>query len=87
MQGWRQPDGSLWSLNQLVPVSAAWLGIDRDLLSARVEYVLDDKTGRTTRLMLGPIEGYTPDPGAVKLPQAPRRWQARRVDLDGLAPG
>jgi prophage tail gpP-like protein len=88
VQGWRQPDGSLWSLNQLMPVSAAWLGIDRDLLSARVEYVLDDKSGRTTRLMLGPIEGYTPDPGAVKLRKHHGRGKGGgAVDLDGLAPG
>jgi prophage tail gpP-like protein len=87
VQGWRQPDGSLWSLNQLVPVSTAWLGIDRDLLSARVEYVLDDKSGRTTRLMLGPVEGYTPDPGAVKLRKHHGGGKGGgAVDLNGLPP-
>ncbi|MBW4089892.1 MAG: hypothetical protein HIU82_02115 [Proteobacteria bacterium] len=65
--GWRQPDGTLWQPNQIVAVTSDWLGIDQDLLAAQVEYGLSDNEGSTTTLTVGPIEGYTPDPGEVRL--------------------
>ena len=65
--GWRQPDGTLWTVNQLVPVTSPALGVDQDLLIARVEFELSAQSGRTTKLTLGPVEGYTPDPGQVRL--------------------
>jgi prophage tail gpP-like protein len=67
VQGWRQVDGTLWAINQLVPVTSPWLQIDQDLLIAGTTFKLDDSGGRTTALRLGPIEGFTPDPGQVKL--------------------
>jgi prophage tail gpP-like protein len=87
VQGWRQPDGSLWTLNQLVPVTSSYLGVDMDLLAVEVEYRLDDRGGRVTRLMLGPIEGYTPDPGQVKFHKPKHGKGGHILDLNGLAPG
>jgi prophage tail gpP-like protein len=85
LAGWRQPNGSLWVLNQLVPVTSAYLGIDADMLVASVEYRLDAGTGRTTQLMLGPVEGYTPDPGEVKLKKHKHGKGGVAIDLHGLA--
>ena len=67
LAGFRQPDGSLWKVNQLVTVSSPLLGIDADLLVADVEFAQDSASGSVTALMLAPIEAYTPDPGSVKL--------------------
>lgn len=38
VQGWFQPDGNLWDVNQLVSVDAGFLGIRRKLIVNRVEY-------------------------------------------------
>jgi prophage tail gpP-like protein len=87
VQGWRQPDGSLWQLNQLVPVTSAFLGFDAlDLLVASVQYELSDHTGRVTKMVLGPIEGYTPDPGQVKLHKhkGGKKKGGAVLDLSGL---
>lgn len=67
VQGWRQADGSLWQVNQIVPVDSTYMGVDQDLLAAHVTYRLDDRQGRVTEIQLGPVEGYTPDPGQVKI--------------------
>ncbi len=67
VQGWRQPDGSLWTANQIVPVSSTLLGVDQDLLVAQVEFSLTAQAGSTTTMTLGPVEGYAPDPGQVRL--------------------
>ena len=65
--GWRQPDGTLWQINQLVSVTAPSLQIDQDLLIAGVTFSLDNNGGCLTTLQVGPVEGYTPSPGQVKL--------------------
>lgn len=67
LQGWRQPDGTLWRINQSLPVTSPSLGVDQDLLVGRVEYVLSPSEGEITRLRVAPIEAYTPDPGEVKI--------------------
>ena len=65
--GWRQPDGSLWRINQIVPVTSPMLALDRPLLVASVGYTLSSSEGRRTHMTLGPVEGYTPDPAQVRL--------------------
>lgn len=70
VQGWRQPDGSLWTPNQIVPVSSTLLGVDEDLLVAQVEFSLTAQAGSTTTLTVGPVAGYAPDPGQVRLYKA-----------------
>jgi prophage tail gpP-like protein len=65
--GWRQPDGRLWTVNEMIPVTSPSLGVDQDLLIAETKFFLDDHGGRRTELLLGPVEGYTPDPGQVRI--------------------
>jgi prophage tail gpP-like protein len=67
VQGWRQSDGTLWRVNTLCSVQAQYLLLDRELLIASVTYTLDDRGGRITKMVLGPVEGYTPDPAQVKV--------------------
>ncbi len=69
VQGWRDDAGALWQPNTLVPVKAPWLRLEQDLLVVSASYRLDAK-GRSTTLTLGPVAGYTPDPGQVKRRQA-----------------
>lgn len=68
VKGWQQPDGSLWTVNQVVPVHAkTYLKLDQDLLLVRVAYKMTGQDGATTELTLGPQDGWTPDPGEVKV--------------------
>ena len=68
VKGWQQPDGSLWTVNQVVPVHArTYLKLDQDLLLVRATYKMTPSDGATTELMLGPQDGWTPDPGEVKV--------------------
>jgi prophage tail gpP-like protein len=67
VQGWRQPDGTLWAINQMIGVTSKTLGVDQDLLVVETKFALDDRGGHITELLVGPVEGYTPDPGQVKL--------------------
>jgi prophage tail gpP-like protein len=67
VQGYRQPDGSLWKVNQIVPVQDDWLDINDDLLIVRVKFGVDERLGQVTELDVGPVAGYTPDPGEVRL--------------------
>ena len=64
--GWRQADGTLWKPNLIVPVYAPALYVDQDPLIAEVSFNLTPGEGHTTELLLGPVEGYTPDPGSVR---------------------
>jgi prophage tail gpP-like protein len=51
---WRQSDGSLWRLNQLVAVRIPFLSLDMELLIAGVSYQLNAHHGRHTELTVGP---------------------------------
>ena len=48
-------------------MTSAWVGVDQDLLVVRVEFALNATGGRITRLTVAPVEGYTPDPGEVRI--------------------
>lgn len=65
LAGWRQADGAVWRHNRIVPVEIQGAEIEQDLLIATVSWELS-AAGRMTRMTLGPIDGYTPDPGQVK---------------------
>lgn len=58
--GWRQEDGRLWQVNELVPVIMPQLGFEEDLLVATVSYSLTDREGAQTILTLAPPEAFTP---------------------------
>lgn len=64
--GWRQPDGSLWRVNQMVPVKSDFLGVDQDLLISAITWSLSDQ-GHETELTLNPIEAFEPDPNLTRI--------------------
>lgn len=61
VQGWRQSNGALWKHNTVVRVIDPLIGFERDMVIAEVTYSLNDK-GMTTTLVVGPPEGYEPEP-------------------------
>ena len=65
-QGYRQGNGKLWTTNQIVPVDVPALGIQADLLLVKTHY-RKGPDGDVCEMELGPVEGYTPDPGEVKI--------------------
>ena len=65
--GFRTQGSDLWAINTLVNVNIPWLQIAQDLLIVGVTMKMDSISGRTTTLRLAPAEGYTPDPGQVRL--------------------
>ena len=62
--GWRQNDGTLWTLNTLASVVSPTVQLDGELLIASLVFELGPQ-GRITHLGLGPVEGYTPSPAQV----------------------
>lgn len=75
MPGWRQADGRLWQINEVVPVDISSLGVQDDMLIASVSHTLD-KEGRRTLLTLGLPNAYTPEP--IAPPVAGRASLAQR---------
>lgn len=55
--GWRQQNGALWDVNQLVRVNDSHLGIKRDMLIADCNFMLDAQ-GQRTELRVVPPEAY-----------------------------
>ena len=83
--GFRQPDGSLWQINQMVPVRSPMLGLDRVLLTASVAFDLTNDGGQRTHFSLGPVEGYTPDPAQVRLHKGKGAGADRWADVNGIS--
>jgi prophage tail gpP-like protein len=63
--GWRQDNGSLWQVNQLVPVYSPWLGLDQDLLVSQVEFSAGAREGTTTTLTLVQPDAFLPEQPAT----------------------
>jgi prophage tail gpP-like protein len=62
INGWRQEDGRLWSQNELIEVTAPWLGLDeRELIISQVQFSSDD-SGELTELSLTLPDAFLPDP-------------------------
>ncbi|MBI3453374.1 MAG: hypothetical protein HY057_11230 [Rhodospirillales bacterium] len=61
VQGWNQPDGRLWTPNEIVRINAQWLQIDAELLVGEVTYRLDNN-GARTELSVAPAEAFSPNP-------------------------
>lgn len=78
LNGWRQPDGSLWRVNQLVRVIDDVIGINEQLLAVEVAYSLSS-AGMLCELLLAPQAGY------VKRLQR-QRSQAKALGRGGAAP-
>jgi prophage tail gpP-like protein len=65
VQGWRQPNGTLWPLNALTHVSAPRaIGVDGEMLISQVEYSIGAE-GTETQLHLVRPDAFTPEPQAV----------------------
>lgn len=64
--GWRQPNGSLWQVNQIVSVTCAMIGADVDLLISGVTWSLSDQ-GHETEFTLNPVEAFEPDPNKTRV--------------------
>ncbi len=87
VDGWRQPDGTLWVVNQMVAVDCPPLQINADMLIAGVSYKYDGARGKTCVLTVGPPEGFTPDPGEVRLRKhraRGRKGHSGVWELDGI---
>jgi len=62
VQGWRQPNGKLWAVNELTWVQAPrMLGVDGDMLISQVEFSVGD-SGTVTQLHLVRPDAFTPEP-------------------------
>ena len=67
LSGFRQDNGALWTPNLMVTVTAPWLYADDDLLIDEIKFRLDERSGHRAELLMGPIEGFAPDPASVRL--------------------
>lgn len=66
VQGWHQPDGSLWNINEVVPVTIPRYSLRyTPLLVLKATYSLDDG-GSLTKMTVGPAVGWTPIPVTTK---------------------
>jgi len=61
VQGWRQVDGSLWGINQVVAIDSKFLGIKRDMLISSVEHT-QDQSGTFTNMSLVRKDSFDPKP-------------------------
>jgi prophage tail gpP-like protein len=52
VQGWTQSDGKVWPLNALVKVKDSFLGINKEMLIASVNFIISNEGGTITRLNL-----------------------------------
>jgi prophage tail gpP-like protein len=62
VQGWRQGDGRLWQVNELVMARIPRLQLDREMLVAALTFHASVEQGRVTELVLTPPEALTPEP-------------------------
>ncbi len=58
VQGWRQNNGQLWSLNQLVFVDCWPLRLKENLLISALSFSLDDTSGTTTTITLARPDAF-----------------------------
>lgn len=72
--GWRQGNGQLWEPNQRVVVWDPVMGFSNtELVIAEVTWQLDDKSGFTTQLRVGPEAAYMPEPKTEKRPHRKKK--------------
>lgn len=65
VQGWNQPNGTLWPLNALTRVTAPrMIGVDGDMLISEVEYSIGEGGEVATMHLVRP-DAFTPEPQAV----------------------
>ncbi len=77
VQGWMQPNGTLWPLNALTRVTAPAIGVDGDLLISQVEHSIGDG-GQVTQMRLVRPDAFTPEPVAATVKSSGERWLINR---------
>lgn len=65
VQGWLQPDGTIWPLNALTRVQSPGVGVDGDLVISQIDHTVDDKGGSLTQFRLLRPDAFTPEPKAT----------------------
>jgi len=60
--GWRQGNGKLWTINELVRLRSPYLGLDIDLLLAETTFTKSNSTGTRTQMQLVPATAFSPNP-------------------------
>lgn len=66
VEGWRQEDGSLWGINQLIRVKAPFLGINSNMLSTQITHTQDRGSGTLTTMSLVRPDSFSPKPEIKK---------------------
>ncbi len=61
VQGWRQPSGSLWPVNAIVPVDSPRLRLRNYMLISQVDFTVGND-GKKTQLRLVRPDAFTPEP-------------------------
>ncbi|WP_189459413.1 phage baseplate assembly protein [Jeongeupia chitinilytica] len=74
--GWQQQSGDLWAPNLRVPVKAAALQVDAEMVIASLEYTVDPERGPVTKLDLLRPDAFAPQP-------APAQARGRRAKASG----
>jgi prophage tail gpP-like protein len=86
VQGWRQPNGALWSVNALSRVTAPRsIGVDGDLLISEVEYSIGEG-GQITQMRLVRPDAFEPEPQAT-VKSAGELWLIKGKDGELVEPG
>ena len=62
VQGWTQSEGTIWDINQLIPLKSRFLGLDRDLLITSVSHTDNTEAGKTTTMTLVDAQAYDTNP-------------------------
>jgi prophage tail gpP-like protein len=58
--GWRQENGRLWTVNEMVDVDVPWLGLEREMLIGEVEYSIGEG-GEIATLSLTLPDAFLPE--------------------------
>ncbi|MDD2794358.1 phage baseplate assembly protein [Acidocella sp.] len=82
--GWVQPDGTLWRINQMVPVRAPGMGMDEDLLILKLEWTYSLDGGHHTKITVGPVDGAIPSPALLKTRRKKGRKGRVAYDWNGV---
>lgn len=76
VQGWKQPNGTLWPLNARVRVRAPRvINVDGDMLISQIEHSIADNEGRVTQLRLVRPDAFTPAPTVAKVKKSGGAWK------------
>lgn len=62
VRGWRQANGALWDINQIVRLKSSFLGLDRSMLISKISYEKSNSAGTTASLTLVDKNAFNPKP-------------------------